>query len=612
MEFCILGRFSDKTINQINQKMRLSDVVSQYIKLYPKGNIIWAKCPFHGNGNERTPSFKIDDSTGRYYCFGCHESGNMFTFIEKMEKLSFPQAVEYLAEKAGVQIEDDPFGQGKKRRDEAAVLYDLYERLNKSFSYMLLSSSGGQDALGYLEKRRISSGMVEKFSLGYAPASSSWLYRFLSKKGYSDEILKISGLFSQRRFPWPLFSNRLMFPVRDYRGRVIAFSARDLSFSETAPKYINSPDTLIYSKKYNLYGLYESLEGLKKKNSRAVLCEGNFDVISMHQAGFDTAMASLGTSFTSDQAGLISRYTGDVDLMFDSDQAGQQSTDKAIGILHAKSFNVKVHRLTLGKDASEILETHGPEALKNDFRQESGGYEYLVQKYLKEYNVRTPRGKSDFLKSLSPFLLSTESSVELDSYIQDLSVRLSVSRDVILSDLEKNRAADNRYGEVVDNTDKGENEGLNMASISPDLYAMLILANRRELFRIYRTRIAFTDLKDPDAQVLYTVLENALRDDVNTDELFLSLITDGKLRNYVSTSFCLEEFRQDDVAVLDEIVDKIRLRSLEERRSVLTSQIKLLSSDISGDDMAGLIERKKELDKEINMLKNSLFNGKEA
>ncbi len=601
----------DKAINQINQKLRLSDVVSQYIKLYPKGNIIWAKCPFHGNGNERTPSFKLDDASGRYYCFGCHESGNMFTFIEKMERLNFPQAVEYLAEKAGVQIEYDPTGTVKKKKDDSALLYDLYERINKTFVYMLKSSKEGEAALSYLKKRNVSDQMIEKFSLGYAPQSSSWLYQFLSKKGYSDEILQSSGLFSRRKFPWPLFANRLIFPVRDFRGRVIAFSGRDLSFSDTAPKYINSPDTLIYSKKYNLYGLYESITELKKKESSAILCEGNFDVISMHQAGFGSAMASLGTSFTEEQANLIGRYTSSVDLMFDSDSAGQQSTDKAIRILHAKAFDVKVHKLSLGKDASEILEKHGPQALAKDFEQESGGYEYLVQKYLKEYNVRTPRGKSDFLKSLSPFLLSTESSVELDSYIQDLAVRLSVSGDVILADLEKSRKADTVYKEVVD---KGNEEmaEFNAASVSPDLYAMLILANRRDLFRIYRMRIAFADLKDPDARVLYTVLENALRDDVNTDELFLSLIADERLRNYVSTSFCLDEFRQSDVAVLDEIVDKIRLRSLEERRSVLTSQIKLLSSDISGEDMAELMEKKKEYDREINMLKSSLFSGKEA
>ena len=215
------------------------------------------------------------------------------------------------------------------------------------------------------------------------------------------------------------------------------------------------------------------------------------------------------------------------------------------------------------------------------------------------------------MKSLSPFLLSTESSVELDSYVQDLAVRLSVSGDVILADLEKSRKADTVYKEVVDKGNE-ETAEFNAASISPDLYAMLILSNRRDLFRIYRMRIAFSDLKDPDARVLYTVLENALRDDVSTDELFLSLIVDGRLRNYVSTSFCLDEFRQSDVAVLDEIVDKIRLRSLEERRSVLTSQIKLLSSDISGEDMAELMEKKKEYDREINMLKSSLFSGKEA
>ena len=606
-----MPRFSDRTIEEIKNKIRLSDLVGEYAKLERKGSNFWARCPFHANGMEKTPSFKIDDQKGLYYCFGCHESGTIFTFIEKMEHLDFPAAVEYLASKAGVQLRESST-EDAKRKDESAVLFDLHERLSKTFSYILLEDKRGKDALGYIRARGISDEMISRFRLGFAPKDSSFLYDFLRKKGYSDDILRKSGLFSQNKFPYPLFKNRIIFPVRDYRGRVIAFSGRDFSFSEGAPKYINSPDTLIYSKRMNLFGLYESLDGLKKKDSSALICEGNFDVISMHQAGLNTAMASLGTAFTEDQARLIMRYTDTVDLMFDSDEAGQKSTDKVIGILNALSFKIRIHRLSEYKDASEALEKGGRSALIADYEPYKGAYEYLVEKNLKSYNIRTPRGKSDFLIALSSFLSSTKSSIELESYIQDLALRLNVSEETVKADLKNLKApeAKRRFEEKVEENNKSTWQ-LNTAAISPELYAMLILANNMKLFKQYRMRINFGDLKDRDACLLYTALENALRDDIESKELFLSLISDERLKNYVSTSYELDEFKSDCIDVLDEIVDRIELRGLEEKRASLNSQIKLLSSQIEPEDMMALLEKKKDYDRDISLLKNRLYSSEE-
>ena len=606
-----MPRFSDRTIEEIKNKIRLSDLVGEYSKLERRGGMYWARCPFHANGMERTPSFKIDDQKGLYYCFGCHESGTIFTFVEKMEHLDFPSGVECLADKAGVRIREASAGD-VKRKDESAILYDLYDRLSKTFKFLLLEDERGKEALEYVKKRGISDEMVDRFMLGYAPSEGNFLYDFLKKKGFSDDILKKSGLFSQNKYPYPLFRNRLIFPVRNYRGQVIAFSGRDLSFREDAPKYINSPDTLIYSKKMNLFGLYESLDELKKKDSSALICEGNFDVISMHQAGFSYAMASLGTSFTEEQAKLLSRYTDTVDLMFDSDAAGQNSTDKAIGILNSFSFTVRIHQLKNSKDASEGLEKLGPEGLKNDYLPFTGAYEYLVEKNLKRYNIRTPRGKSDFLKALSGFLSTTKSEIELETYIQDLALRLSVGEETVRADLKAGNTPNGkrRYEENVEEKSRSDWH-LNTAAISPDLYAMLILANNMNLFKQYRQRINFGDLKDRDAQMLYAVLENALRDDIESKELFLSLISDERLRNYVSTSYELDEFSKDCIDVLDEIVDRIELRGLEEKRTALNSQIKLLSSQIDPSDMMALLERKKDYDKDISLLKNRLYSSEE-
>lgn len=599
-----MARFSEKTINEISTRLRLSDVVSEYSRLVRKGSTLWAKCPFHSNGNERTPSFKIDDDKGLYYCFGCHESGDMFTFLEKIEHMTFYEAVESLAKKAGVEIEytsnENP-GESR-RKNESAALLDLYERINNTFTF-LLKQKNAAHAREYLERRGISEEIADKFSLGFAPSSPDFLYDFLKKKGYSDEILKMSGLFSQNKFPYPLFVNRLMFPIRNFRGQVVAFSARDLSGREGSPKYINSPETAIYSKRNNLYGLYESIPSLKEKDSSAILCEGNFDVISMHQAGYTTAMASLGTSFTQEQAKLISRYTNKVDLLFDSDDAGQNSTDKAIIILNGFDFDIRIHHLEHYKDASEALEKEGKKGVENEFESSLSAFEYLVQKNIKRYNIQTPRGKSDFLSSFSPFMDSLNSNVEKESYMNDLALRINVSLSTVEKDLRKGNGREKEKG----NIEEVPLKEFNPANCSLDLYAMLILVNHRQLFNIYRREISFGDLKDKDAQSLYLALEDALRDGVSSNEVFLSLINDDRLRNYVSTSFMLDEFSRSAEHVLDEAVDKIRLRSLEEKREVVNKQIRLLSSSLDADDISHLMEKKKDMDDEINAIKSRIY-----
>lgn len=603
-----MPRFKEKTIEEIRSRITIKDVVSPYLRLIQKGSTYWAKCPFHGGGNEKTPSFKIDIDKGTYYCFGCHASGNMFSFLMNMEHMSFPEAVEYLADKTGVVLESSSDDYDRKQKNDKEILTDLYERLSKTFAFMLNSHNDGAKAREYLEKRHVTGPWSEKFLLGYAPADPDFLYGFLHRKGYSDEILAQSGLFSRNNPRWPLFSDRLMFPVRNVRGQVIAFSGRDLSGRENAPKYINSPDTLIFSKKMNLFGLYESVPELKKKDSRAILCEGNFDVIAMHQAGLTTAVASLGTSFTQEQARLISRYTNKVSLLFDSDEAGQKSTDRVIDIMQRMGFDIQVHRLTQCKDASETLEKMGSLGLKKDFESYSDAYQYLVQKLLKRYNIEMPREKSALLREISPFLLATPTELERDAYIKDLAFRLDTSEEVIRKDLSygvQDEQGDRRND--VSGKEEEEIPELNQAAISPEFHAMLLLASRRDLFKIYRRRIGFGDLKDRNAQILYSALENSLRDEVSSDELFLAKIGDDRVRNYVSTSFALDEYRNASVTVLDEIIDGISLHSLEETRARLNSQIALSGSD--EEKLVELLESKKELDKEISALKNKLYNG---
>ena len=347
--------YTDSTINAIKTRLTMTEVVQSYIPVVTRSGRNWAKCPFHGNGNERTPSFAINDRNGFYHCFGCGESGDMFTFVEKMDHVTFNEAVEILANKAGVELETRQGTGERKDKDQLETLYDLNKRISGTFHYLLLNSAEAGKAREYLARRGISETMIERFELGYAPSDPSWLHAFLTKKGYSEEVLRSSGLFSPNSYPYPMFADRLMFPVRSWQGRYIAFSGRDLSGRDNVPKYKNTSDTPVYSKRHNLFGLYQALDTLKKGKEAAVIVEGNFDVVSLQQSGVTSAVASLGTALTEEQVKLLSRYVDRIDLMFDSDEAGQKSTDKAIAIIHRAGLECRVHHLSRGKDASEIL-----------------------------------------------------------------------------------------------------------------------------------------------------------------------------------------------------------------------------------------------------------------
>ena len=608
-----MPRFSDRTIDQIKSRITISDLMQNYAFVENRGGSKWVKCPFHGGGNERTASCKIDDERGTYYCFGCHESGDIFKLFMKKEGVDFTTSVEMLAKKAGVEVEESssPYNKEASRliREEKDTLFDLYSRLTNTFHHLLLNSDEAKGARNYLKKRNVSDEMVEKFCLGYAPQNPSWLHSFLVKKGYSPEFLATSGLFSQRRAMWPLFSNRLMFPIRDRQGRTIAFSGRDLSGDDRAPKYINSPETKIYQKKETYFGLYEAKNTIANGEYGPILCEGNFDVVAMHQAGYTSALASLGTSFTTEQCENIRKWYPKntvFNILFDNDEAGQKSTERALVIMNRNGFEQRVHRLTTAKDASELLENSGPEGVTNEFEPYVSGFDYLVQKNLTRYDIKTAVGKVALVNSLSEYLAGCRSEVERDSYILSLSSLLGVSDETIKEDLNKTRNTRNKMeGEVPEGAFQKERT----RSISIELYAMLYLANHRSLFRTYRSRISFGDLEDRDAQMLYMAIENAMRDGTESNELFLTYLDDPGLKDMVSTTFALDEYSKAPVGALDEAIDRIRLKSMERKRDVLTNQLKL-SSSLDEDEMQDLLERKMKLDGQINELRDNLLSVK--
>ena len=595
-----MAKVSDSVLDQIKSRLSLSEVVSDYVTLSSRGGRLWGLCPFH---EEKTASFSVVDDQGFYYCFSCKKGGSMFDFIMEMEKVPFIESVKILAKKANVELEDET-PEDKKKRDLTDTLYDLYDKIAGSFHFLLVSSPVGEKAREYLRQRKVDEAMWEKFNLGYAPPDASWLYNFLRKRHYSDELLRQTGLFSQNNTSYPLFRDRLMFPIRTWQGKTVAFGGRDLSSTSKA-KYINTPETVIYSKKHTLFGLYESLETIKK-TQKAILCEGNFDVVALHQSGFSNAMAPLGTSFTEEQAKLVRRYCNSLEILFDSDRAGASAAEKALVLAQQLGLENSSLQLKSAKDASELVQNYGEDQLKRELQQPMQGFRYLVNNAVNKYDILTSKGKSAVFTAVRPYLDATQSSIEKQDMIKSLAAVLNVDESSIIDDYSrKTTTVAARPVEVV--TEKMA-KPLNPATISVDLYAMLTLVNNRELYLQTRYKLAVEDLEDAEAVALYDVLEEAAREDVGKhDEYILQMIEDPQLHSDVASSFAREEFKLAPQKVLNEAVNRIQLRTYEKKRMSNKRLLDISLHDGTEDEgIEDLLREKTEIDAKIAELRNAL------
>ena len=366
-------RYSDDMIEEVRVKNDIVDVISQYVKLQRKGSSYFGLCPFH---NEKTPSFSVSPAKQMYYCFGCGAGGNVFTFIMEYENFSFGEALKFLADRVGVELPQIEYS--KEAQAQANLRSSLLEiqKAAASYFYYNLRRENGKTAYHYLKNRGLSYETMKKFGLGYSDKYSDDLYQYLKKKGYSDELLLESGLFQadERKGIYDKFWNRVIFPIMDVNNRVIGFGGRVMG--EGMPKYLNSPETKIFDKSRNLYGLNIARTSRKKQ---LIICEGYMDVISMHQAGFTNAVASLGTALTSGHASLIKRYTDEVLLLYDSDEAGVRAALRGIPILRSAGVKSKVVDLKPYKDPDEFIKAEGPERFEERLSKAMNSFLFIVQ-----------------------------------------------------------------------------------------------------------------------------------------------------------------------------------------------------------------------------------------
>lgn len=537
---------SDEFLDDLRRRADIESTVSSYVSLKRKGKILTGLCPFH---NEKTPSFTVYPETQSYYCFGCGNGGDVITFIRNIENLDYMEAVKLLADRHGVSMPQDGYDSGlSKKRTE---MYGANREAARFFHTKLYSPEGRQ-GLEYFYSRGLTDDTIRHFGLGYAPDSKDELIEYLISKGYSQQllydanILRLSERYDKKIY-YNAFRKRAMFPIIDLRGNVIAFSGRRIHDADSDRKYVNTSDTLVYKKGSNLFALNFAK---KSKSDSIILCEGNLDVISLHQAGFTNAVAGLGTALTEEQAHLLSHYAGEIFICYDSDEAGQKATRKAINILGKTTLKVRIIHMTGGKDPDEIIQKFGAEGFKRCLDSAANDVEFSLLSERSKYDISSPAGRSDYLKAAAAVLASLNSPVELDIYISRLSEEFSVNKDAVAAQvkIEREKRAKKQknefYREVRDSV---INHGDKINKVNTQRAKALRAAKAEEI-------LIASFMSDPE---LYRKLESKLTPELFVTDfnrrVFLAISERIKNGRPVGLSFFSSEFTPEEISVIARI-----------------------------------------------------------
>ncbi len=417
--------FDDMLLDEIRHRNDIVELVSMHTDLKPSGNKFLGLCPFH---KEKTPSFFVNRDEQLYYCFGCHEGGNIINFVEKINNLDFIEAVRYLADRAGIPLPEED-GEVSK---EHQLKKDLYEINKCAAIYFHNNLNQSSAALDYIKARGLDSQTVKNFGLGYAKDTYTGLYEHLKEKGFSEWLMQEAGLISKGKGLYDFFRDRIIYPIIDLRGNVVAFSGRLLY--DGKPKYINTKETEVFKKRHTLYGMNLAKNS---KTGTLLLAEGQMDVIALHRYGFDNAVASLGTAFGEDHAKLIKRYVNKVITCFDNDIAGQSATHKAAAYLINEGISVSVAILPEGMDPDEIIKEAGREAFETILKKAPSYMEFLLESEKKKYDLSTMDGKIGFARAATGHLAILKDNLERELYIKKIAFDVGLSEQLIVSEFDK-------------------------------------------------------------------------------------------------------------------------------------------------------------------------------
>ena len=567
--------YAEDVIEEVRSRNDIVSVISEYVKLQRKGSSYFGLCPFH---NEKSPSFSVSPDKQMYYCFGCGAGGNVFTFIQEYENYSFPEAMKFLAERAGITLPEKEYSQEERRAHDLRTRILNVNKMAAKYYYYQLRTENGRQAMEYLKNRCLSDETIRSFGLGYSNKYSNDLYLYLKKQGVSDELLRESGLMNvdERNGMYDKFWNRVIFPIMDVNNRVIGFGGRVMG--DGKPKYLNSPETAVFDKSRNLYGLNVARTARKK---RMLVCEGYMDVISMHQAGFKNSVASLGTALTTQHASLLKRYTDEVILTYDSDGAGIKAALRAIPMLKAAGISTRVLHMNPYKDPDEFIKTLGPEAFQERMDQAENSFLFEISILERDFDMHDPEGKTGFYQAAARKLMEFDQELERENYIQAVAERYQISFDSLrkMVNREAMRGAVPRREreEVVRPQKKREKEDGKKTS---QRLLLTWLIEQKGLYEKISAYISPEDFTDP----LYREVAEKLFEQLKTGEVnparILSAYEDAEQQREVAALFNAT-VRVETKAELEKALNETILR-------VLRGSIEYRTAHLDPADMAGL------------------------
>lgn len=589
-------------IDEISSRTDIVALISEYVHLEQRGSSWWACCPFH---SEKTPSFNVSPDKKFYHCFGCGASGDAFTFVKEMEKVSFTEAAERLAKRAGVEIR---YEQGAVVKDDSSLRLKseykaLYTRVANMFHYALMVLDTGKFAKDYIMERGVSAGTLEKFKIGYSPSDRRWLREFLTKKNYAKDFLDASGLFSKSYPDLAFFHDRLMFPIFDKDGDVVAFGGRFLRGDEkTSPKYINSGDMIHFKKGSVLYAFNFAKKAIREQK-RVIFCEGYMDCIAYHQCGITWAVAPLGTSLTEEQIGVVKNFVQEIYLSFDSDEAGQKATKRAILMCRRQNIAVKVITLTGGKDPAEIMLKFGSSYLTNEVNNAILDCNYLLLKLQQVYPKDTPTGKTGASLEFFDYLDSLQSDVFKDACLDLLCQTYGIQKVNAENDYFNRKRLLNTF-----RTSNTSNE-VNYKKDSPstELRALMTFCGLESSagFEALLENIDKEEFRDPKTKELFSVMKECLNNGNFSTTSILNRIDDDDFRKLIIQYISENKGNLNDS--VEGCINYLKRCSLEAQKQELSERISNLSKSSIPEDqdtLKDLIKQKMLLDTRSQELKS--------
>ncbi len=560
----------------IKSKLDIVDVIGSYLPdVKGAGSNFKARCPFH---NEKTASLMINPSLQIFKCFGCGKGGDVIKFIQEMERVEFPEAIKIAAEKAGIELEQGDFKKDKKLEDEKKRIIEANTLAAKFYNYILKSHKSGEIGRKYAQKRKIDAARIDKFMIGYATNARTNLKKFLMSRGFKEaELVKWGLLVEREKITIDKFRNRLLQPIFNLRGEVVGFSGRYIGQSKNAPKYLNSPETLVYKKNEILYGLYHAKDAIRREKF-VILEEGNIDILSSHRVGIENIVAPLGTAFTPNQAKLIKRHTDEVYFCFDTDDAGTKAIIRGLSILEDFGIKHRVIDLTGYQDPDDLI-CKDPDQWPIRIKQNRNTIEYLMEKLSVDLDLDRVEGKTKFHARILPVLKSIKDEVVLNHFAKEISIILDISEDAILAKVKSTKAENHSYKNVqisiedIQANAKVTSKARMKASPSRklELYFLALLVQTDNLFKLDLEEEYF---QDDLCRMLYLKLKEA-GEDMDFGKVADGLDDDGRtiLENIILQDISAIKYLDKELADMSK-----RLREAFLRRQILHMRKSLMQN----------------------------------